>query len=97
MPPLVSIITPTYNHQDYIAECIDSVIHQSYSNWEMIIIDDGSSDNTLSIARLFEKKNNRIKVYTQENIGIFRLAETYNKALGMAKGEYIAILEGHHH
>jgi glycosyltransferase involved in cell wall biosynthesis len=94
MEPLVSIITPTYNHQDYIAECIQSVLDQTFTRWEMIIIEDGSTDNTLNIAYDFEHRDNRIKVYTQKNIGIFKLAETYNKALGMAKGKYIAILEG---
>jgi glycosyltransferase involved in cell wall biosynthesis len=60
----------------------------------MIIIDDGSTDNTLSIAREYERTDNRIKVFTQKNRGINRLAETYNRALEISKGAYIAILEG---
>lgn len=92
--PLVSIISPTYNHEKYIQDCIQSVINQVYTNWEMIIIDDGSIDSTYSIAQSFSLKDPRIKVYTQKNIGIFRLSETYNFALNIAKGKYIAILEG---
>ena len=92
--PLVSIITPTYNHENYIGDCIISVQNQTYANWEMIIVDDGSSDNTLSIATSFAEKDERIQVYSQNNIGIFRLSETYNFALSKSIGKYIAILEG---
>jgi len=92
--PLVSIITPTYNHEKYLADCIDSVMKQSYTDWEMIIINDGSTDRTAEIAAAYQDIDSRIKVVNQENIGIFRLSETYNKALGMADGNYIAILEG---
>jgi len=94
MIPTVSIISPTYNHQNYISECIQSVIDQTLTEWEMIIVDDGSTDNTLNICREFEKKDNRIRVLTQENTGIFKLSETYNRALKLAQGNYIAILEG---
>ena len=92
--PLVSVITPTYNHGKFISDCIESVLKQSYQNWEMIIIDDGSTDNTFAIAQEYEKKDKRIKAFTQNNIGIFRLGETYNLALSKATGKYAAILEG---
>lgn len=92
--PLVSIITPTYNHSDYIAECIESVLRQTYTNWELIIVDDGSTDNTFEVARSFAEKDNRITAYTQQNKGIFKLAETYNFALKKSSGTYIAVLEG---
>ncbi|MEA4850130.1 MAG: glycosyltransferase, partial [Paludibacter sp.] len=49
--PLVSIITPTYNHEKYIGDCIRSAQDQTYTNWEMIIVDDGSTDNTFTIAQ----------------------------------------------
>jgi len=90
----VSVITPTYNHEKYIADCIRSVQNQTFTDWEMIIVDDGSTDNTYSIAKTFAEKDNRIHVYTQKNIGIFRLAETYNFALKKSQGEFIAVLEG---
>ena len=90
--PLVSIITPTFNHEKYIGTCIESVLNQTYQNWEMIIIDDGSTDKTgYEVARYNE---NRIRYVKQENLGIWKLSETYNKALNMSNGDLIAILEG---
>ena len=91
--PLVSIISPTYNHEKFIAECINSVLVQTYTNWEMIIVDDGSTDSTYSIACEYSRKDSRIKAFTQKNIGIFRLGESYNFALTKCSGKYIAILE----
>jgi glycosyltransferase involved in cell wall biosynthesis len=92
--PLVSIITPTFNHERFIADCIDSVRQQTYPNWEMIIINDGSTDKTAEIIGSIIKDEPKIKLLQQQNIGVFRLSETYNKALGAARGAYIAILEG---
>lgn len=91
--PLVSIISPTYNHERYIAECIESVIAQTFEAWEMLIMDDGSSDGTREIAESYALKDPRVKYHYQENVGPFRLGETYNKALSLSKGEFIAILE----
>jgi glycosyltransferase involved in cell wall biosynthesis len=93
MTPVVTIITLTYNHEKFIAECIQSVLDQSYHNWEMIIINDGSTDNTAKIVETF-LGDSRIKFYNFSNVGIFRLNETYNFALSEAKGKYIAILDG---
>ena len=92
--PLVSIITPTYNHGKYIGECIESVKAQTFSNWEMIVINDGSTDNTDEIAKKTAAGDSRIQIINQQNKGIFRLDQTYNYGLKIAKGEYIAILEG---
>jgi glycosyltransferase involved in cell wall biosynthesis len=89
---LVSIITPTYNHEEFIAKCIESVLSQSYPYWEQIIIDDGSNDNTGKIVASYKDK--RIKYIKQKNKGIWKLNETYNKALRYSNGEIIAILEG---
>jgi len=90
--PLVSIITPTYNHEKFIGTCIESVLEQTYPNWEMIIVDDGSVDGTGSIIGQFTDK--RIKYIKQENVGIWKLNKTYNRALDLAQGDLIAILEG---
>lgn len=92
--PPVSIITPTYNHGKYIGECIESVKAQTFTNWEMIIVNDGSTDNTLEVAMKHAENEPRIRVIDQHNKGIFKLAETYNKALELSKGEFVAILEG---
>jgi len=91
--PLVTIISPTYNHEKYIADCIESVLAQTYTNWEMIIVDDGSTDSTYAISCDYTKKDSRIKAFTQKNIGIFRLSESYNFALHQSSGKYIAVLE----
>src|SRR6267378_4285585 len=90
--PLVSIITATFNHEPFIASCIESVLGQSYSNWEQIIIDDGSTDKTADVIRGYSDR--RIRFIHQANHGIEALALTYNHALSQAKGEIIAILEG---
>ena len=93
-PALVSVITATYGHEDYIAECIRSVQGQSYSHWEMIVVDDGSPDRTFEIALKMANEDPRIRVFQRENVGIFRLGETYNFALERAEGKYVAVLEG---
>ena len=90
--PLVSIITPTYNHEKYIGACIDSVLHQTYENWEQIILDDGSTDETPVIIRSYADP--RIHFIYQNNAGIEALAHTYNRALQQCRGPLIAILEG---
>lgn len=92
--PIVTIITPTYNHEKYLSDCIQSAQQQTFEDWEMIVVDDGSTDNSLLIAMEFASQDSRIQVFTQQNIGIFRLSETYNFALSKSKGKYIAVLEG---
>lgn len=90
--PRVSVITPTYNHEAFIGDCVQSVIDQSFGDWEMIIVDDGSTDRTGDVARGFSDP--RVRYVHQENQGIQNLKNTYNKALEMAQGEVIGILEG---
>ncbi len=90
--PMVSIITPTYNHERFIAQCIESVLAQTYSHWQQIIIDDGSTDRTAQIVASFDDE--RINYIRQNNQGIWRLKDMYNNALGRSNGELIAVLEG---
>lgn len=90
--PKISIISPVYNHENFIAECIESVLNQSYRNWEMIIIDDGSIDKTSQIIGRY--KDSRIIYIQREHKGISYLKENYNYALNISKGEFILILEG---
>lgn len=88
---LVSIITPTYNCGRFIAETIDSVLSQSYGDWEMLIVDDCSTDNTKEIVDRYCAKDSRIKYCCLErNSGA---AVARNRALRMAKGRWIAFLD----
>lgn len=91
MEELVSIITPTYNCGKYIKETIESVINQTYINWEMIIVDDCSTDNTKDIVNYYQQKySNIIYKILDKNSGA---AIARNTALKMAKGKYIAFLD----
>ena len=86
--PLVSVIIPSYNHEQYIEKSIQSVINQSYENIEIIIVDDASTDNTCGIIEKFNDTR-MIKVYRRYNLGgVINL----NKGIEQAKGKYIAIL-----
>lgn len=86
--PLVSIIIPLYNSEKYIEETINAALQQTWSNKEIIIIDDGSTDNSLAIIRQFESQY--VKVYTQNNRGA---SAARNRGLQEAKGKYIQFLD----
>lgn len=88
---MVSIITPTYNCAQYIGETIDTVISQTYINWEMIIVDDCSSDNTDKIVSKYQKRDSRIKYYRLVNNSGAAVARTV--AMRLASGKYIAFLD----
>ncbi len=88
---LVSIITPTYNSAKYIAQTIQSVQNQTYTNWEMIIVDDGSTDNTKEIVAQFASKDNRIKPFQMAtNSGP---AKARNTGIKNATGKYMTFLD----
>lgn len=89
--PLVSIIMPAYNAGNTIEKSIESVLNQTYLNWELIIVNDGSEDNTWKIMQDFAKKDDRIKVYSND-INL-KVAKTRNVALKNSKGKYIAFLD----
>lgn len=89
MNPKVSIIIPTYNGEKYIQRAIESVLAQSFSDWELIIVDDGSKDNTEKIISDYSK-NEKIKYIYQENRG---QASARNKGISIALGFYIAFLD----
>lgn len=88
---LVSIVTPNYNCGKYIAETIESVRNQTYTNWEMLIVDDCSTDNSVAIAQSYAQKDSRIHVLIQSKNSGAALAR--NRALDEARGEYIAFLD----
>lgn len=88
---LVSIITPTYNCGKYIAETIETVLSQTYSNWEMIVVDDVSTDNTEEIVRQYMDKDERIKYKKLEENSGAAVART--TAMKLAEGQYMAFLD----
>lgn len=90
--PLVSIVTPTYNQEAYLGQCIESVLSQTYSHWEQIIVDDGSTDATDGLVRRYTDA--RVRYIRLPHRGLSALADTYNGALAAARGDIIAILEG---
>jgi Glycosyltransferases, probably involved in cell wall biogenesis len=84
--PLVSVIIPVYNSEKYIRETLDSILASDYKNIEIIIVDDGSSDDSLSIIKEYEIKYNNIRCFTQANKGV---SAARNKAIENANGTYI--------
>jgi len=88
---MVSIITPTYNCARFIAETIESVLTQTYSDWEMIIVDDCSNDNTKEIVEKYQEQDSRIQYHCLEKNSGAAIAR--NLALSLAKGKWIAFLD----
>ena len=91
-PPLISVVTPLYNQGEYLAETIQSVRKQSYENWEMIVVNDGSTDNSLEIAQqiLNDLNDPKIKLLTHANKG---KGYTRNRGVKAASGKYICVLD----
>jgi len=88
---LVSVLMTAYNREKYIAEAIESVLSQSYLNWELIIVDDGSTDDTTTIVKVYAKNDNRIKFYVNEtNLGDY---VNRNRAASYANGEFLKYLD----
>lgn len=87
---LISLIIPVYNKEKYLDECIKSAVSQSYSNIEIIVIDDGSQDKSNRIIKKWALKDPRIKYFFQENRGV---AITRNRGISIAKGDYIFFLD----
>ncbi|WP_283111876.1 glycosyltransferase family 2 protein [Lactobacillus gallinarum] len=86
----VSVVMPTYNNENDVGQAIESVIEQTYSNWELIIVNDGSSDNTYNICQKYAQKDKRIKVYTQCNKGP---SVARNNALKKASGDLLMFVD----
>ncbi|MCC6448088.1 MAG: glycosyltransferase [Chitinophagaceae bacterium] len=90
MQKLISIIIPAYNAGQFISETIKSVINQSYANWELIVIDDGSQDNTSDIVQENSKKDSRIRIVKQTNSGV---SSARNKGLENSTGDHVCFLD----
>ena len=88
--PKVSIIVPAYNVENYIKKCIDSLIKQTYKNIEIIVVNDGSKDNTLKVLNNYLKKDKRICIIDQKNEGV---SAARNNALAIATGEYVVFVD----
>lgn len=89
--PLVSVLMTVYNREKYIAEAIESVLASTYKNWELIIVDDQSKDDSLAIAQSYAEKDNRIQIYiNRENLGDY---PNRNKAASYATGKYLKYVD----
>lgn len=90
--PEISVLLPVYNVEDYIGETIESILQQSYSGFELIVVDDGSTDQTFNVVKKYSHIDDRIRLYkNNQNAGI---SKTLNRALSVATGEFIARVDG---
>ncbi len=87
---MVSIIVPVYNVEDRIGACIESILAQTFRDFELILIDDGSGDHSLDVCREYEKKDPRIRLFTQKNSGV---SATRNRGIDCARGTYIQFVD----
>lgn len=88
--PLISVIIPVYNMEKYLRRCLDSVLAQDYTNLEILVVDDGSTDGSWAICQEYARKDARITVIHQENGG---LSAARNTGLDRATGAYIAFVD----
>ena len=88
--PKISIIIPVYNVEKYLKKCIESILNQTFTNYEIILIDDGSTDNSKNICDEFSYKDSRIKVIHKNNTGA---ADSRNIGISLASGEYIGFVD----
>lgn len=89
--PVISIITPVFNTEKYLKDCIESVLNQSFADWELLLINDCSTDNSQKIVNEFAKLDSRIiSIENEENVGS---GETRNKGIKMARGRYLCFLD----
>ena len=86
----ISIIIPVYNTEQYLKECIESILIQSYEDFEAIFIDDGSHDNSFAIINDYVNRDERIKLYHQDNAGV---SAARNRGLKYATGDYVAFID----
>ncbi len=88
--PLLSIIVPVYNSEKYLESTINSILNQNFSDFELILVNDGSSDNSAKICETFKNTNAKIKVINQENLGV---SEARNAGIKAASGQYIQFVD----
>jgi glycosyltransferase involved in cell wall biosynthesis len=88
--PRISVLIAVYNAQHYVAAAVESILQQSFRNFELLIIDDGSRDRSLKILQEYAAKDSRIQVISRENQGV---PKTRNELLAMAQGEFVAVMD----
>ena len=91
MENLISVIVPAYNVAQWISKCLESIMNQTYKKLEIIVIDDGSTDETPQILDRYANIDSRIKVVHQKNSGLVKVR---NKGIELASGEYVAFVDG---
>lgn len=87
---MVSVILPVFNAEKFLAQCLDSILSQTYQEWELIAVDDGSKDGSIEILKSYEKRDNRIHIISKENEGV---SIARNVALGQTHGDYIYFVD----
>lgn len=88
--PLVSMIVPVYNAEKTIEKCVNSILNQTYRDFELLLLDDGSTDESASLCDAYARKDSRIRVLHKENTGV---SDTRNQGIAMAEGEYLQFLD----
>ncbi|WP_418417768.1 glycosyltransferase family 2 protein [Blautia sp.] len=88
---MISIIVPVYNCEKYVGECIESILAQTYTDWELILINDGSTDSSEQICKRYIAKNSKIRLISKENEGVSVARQV---GVGIAKGDFIAFIDG---
>ena len=88
--PIISVVVPVYNVEDYLPECVESILGQTFTDFELILVDDGSLDNCGTMCDSYEKKDSRVHVIHKENGG---LSDARNKGIEQAKGRYITFID----
>ena len=88
--PVISVLLPVYNAQQYLAEAVQSVLDQTFGDFELLALDDGSTDGSLALLRDFAARDFRVRVLTRENRG---LVATLNEMIGLARGRYLARMD----
>lgn len=88
--PKISVIVPVFNVEKYLKRCLDSILTQTYWNLEVLCIDDGSEDHSLEILKFYEKKDSRVRVYTQARKGP---SAARNRGLDEATGDFISFVD----
>lgn len=87
---LISIIVPIYNVENYLQECLESILKQTYKNFEVLLVDDGSTDNSANICKLYVEKDKRFKYFFKENGG---LSSARNFGISNSKGEFLSFVD----